>query len=187
MQVSNIDNSKTSHQSLSSKEIGERMLAEDQQRPPWKMAKTKVTTAPTSPTVSKATKVTKGPSVFQSVKASIDEPTPVPEASRFGCRTWRAICGLSVSINPSRWVSPPPNLLHGLLCRPMEATARRPQSISAALALYPPCKQHSRHELPQRRLHALPAKAPDLRHRFVRCHMVAAVQRHQSLSPAPEV
>ena len=28
------------------------------------------------------------------------------KARRFLCRTWRAICGLSVSINPSRWVSP---------------------------------------------------------------------------------
>ena len=39
----------------------------------------------------------------------------------------------TVSINPSRGSPQPPNLLHGLLCRPMEAAVRRQQSLSAAL------------------------------------------------------
>ena len=60
-----------------------------------KMAKTKVTKALKSPTVSKVQKVTKGPNVSRGLKVTTFKASPRPEASRFGCRTWRAICGIS--------------------------------------------------------------------------------------------
>ena len=46
------------------------------------------------------------------------------EARRFESRTWRAICGRPGVQTPHGGSPQPPNLLHGLCCRPMEAACR---------------------------------------------------------------
>ena len=101
------------------------------------MAKMKVTKALKCPTVSKGLKVTKGPNVSKGLKVTIfgcSSSTPSKELSASGAARGVPFAAVR-EYKPLTRVSQPPNLLHGLLCRPMEAAVQRQQSLSAIFEL----------------------------------------------------